>query len=164
MTCYMPGTPVLHFDCSTTADIVLVESFGYNPLPPEVGDINTHWLALSHIVKEIHDSLPDTKIIIGATIAPNAEVFGDGAPGVSFDLQAKREHVDRVKQYIESAIAFANGEHLPLADAYHASLDGGGNGKLTYINPGDHIHYSDAGRALFAQKIFDAIENNGMLY
>lgn len=149
---------------STRPDIVLIESFGYNPLPPELGDINTQWLTLSQIVDEIRSALPLTKIIIGATIAPNASVFGDGAPGLSFDTVGKKEHTDRIKIYIENAIHFAQSQHLPLADAYHASQNGDGDGNIKYINSGDHIHYSDAGRALFAQKIFTAIEGNRLLY
>ena len=127
------------------------------------GSLETHWLKLAQAVDSIRSNLPDSKIVLSATIAPNWDVFGDGAPGVSFSKEAKREYVTVVKGYLENTVKFAKSQHIPLADAYHTSLDSNGNGKLTYINDGDHIHYSDAGRELFAQKVTDAILVNRLL-
>jgi hypothetical protein len=95
--------------------------------------------------------------VIAATIAPNWDVFGDGAPFISFSPEGKKQKVQHIDSYIESTIAFARGEHLPLADAYHPSRGADGNGKKSYINGGDHIHYSDAGRAFFASILADTI-------
>lgn len=148
---------------SEKPDVVVVESFGYNPYPVDDDYLNRHWMALAHIVDGIRANLPDTKIIIAATIAPNWNTFGDGATGLSFDPQGKREKVARIKEYLVNAIRFAQSQHLPLADSYNPSLDGAGNGKLTYINGGDHIHYSEAGRELFARKVFEAITANRLL-
>ena len=141
---------------STHPDIVVVESFAYNPLP-DTG-VNRHWLALARAVDTIRQNLPGVKIIIAATIAPNSTVFGDGAPGIAFSLEDKISRTTVIKQYLDSTVKFAASQHLPLADAYHASLDGNGDGKLLYINGGDHIHYSDAGRALFAQILVRALQ------
>jgi len=139
-------------------DIIVLESFAYNPFPDANGSVDRHWLAMAHAVDTIRQHLPGTKIIIAATIAPNSTVFGDGADGVAFGPQDKIQRTTIIKQYLDSTVKFATSEHLPLADAYHASLDGNGDGKLIYINGGDHIHYSDAGRALFAQKVVAAIQ------
>ena len=140
---------------STHPDIVVVESFGYNPFPV-VDGVTRHWIALARAVDTLRASIPGVKIIIAATIAPNAGVFGDGA--LSWNAQQKQEKVTEINAYIESTIKFAQSQHIPLANAYHAS---GGNTR--YINAGDHIHYSDAGRALFAQKVTDAIAANHLL-
>ncbi len=148
---------------SIQPDIVVIESFGYNPFSFDEGAIDKHWLSLSTAVDTIRKNVPGAKIIIGSTIAPNWDVFGDGAPGLSFAAEDKRRRVAVIKQYLENAVKFAQSQHLPLADAYHSSMDGSGNGKLAYINPGDHIHYSDAGRALFSQKIASAIISNKLL-
>lgn len=148
---------------STHPDIVVLESFAYNPFPDADGGINRHWLALARAVDTTREHLPGAKIIIAATIAPNSTTFGDGAAGLAFGAQDKIERTTVIKQYLDSTVKFAQSQHLPLADAYHASLDGNGDGKLTYINGGDHIHYSDAGRALFAQKVVEAIINNKLL-
>lgn len=150
---------------SEKPDVVIVESFGYNPYP--TADINEaltrHWLRLADIMDTIHRELPGTKIVLAATIAPNATVFGDGAPGISFSPQGKEEKVSEIKKYIENTIAFAKSQELPLADVYHPSLDKEGNGKLNYINPGDHIHYSESGRALFSQIVASTIIANRLL-
>ena len=142
-------------------DIVVIESFAYNPYPFAEGALTTHWLRLASIVDTIKEKLPDAKIVIAATIAPNEQVFGDGA--LNWDQIGKAQKVRTIKNYLDNAVGFAKGEHLPLADAYHASLDSADNGKLAYINPGDHIHYSDAGRALFANVVANAIASNRLL-
>jgi lysophospholipase L1-like esterase len=144
---------------SRSPDIVVLESFAYNLFSDADGGINRHWIALSTAVNSLRQNIPGVKIIIAATIAPNSKVFGDGAAGVSMDPVGKSEHTTLVKEYLDSTVKFAQGEHLPIADAYHASLDGSGDGILTYINGGDHIHYSDAGRALFAKKVVNALQS-----
>lgn len=148
---------------SKTPDIVVVESFGYNPYSFDTGALDRHWLAMARAVDILREHVPGVKIIIAATIAPNAKTFGDGAPGLSFDPVGKQEKVTVIKKYLENAVHFAQSQNLPLADAYHPSLGSDGNGKETYINGGDHIHYSDAGRALFAQKVVEAIIYNSLI-
>jgi hypothetical protein len=142
---------------SPPPDIVVLESCAYNPYPGESG-IDRHWSALSNAVETLRSSIPGVKIIVAATIAPNSKVFGDGAPNIAFSTEDKISRTNTIKQYLDSTVQFARSQHLPLADAYHASLDGNGDGILTYINGGDHIHCSDDGRALFAQKVVSAIQ------
>jgi len=146
-------------------DVVVIESFGYNPYPlADLTDaLNTHWLTLAEMVDTTRIMLPNTRIVIAATIAPNWDVFGDGAPFIDYSPEGKRTKVEEIKKYIEGAIGYAHSQNLPLANAYHPSLDSSGNGKLQYINGGDHIHYSEAGRALFAQKVASAIIGNRLL-
>lgn len=148
---------------SQKPDIVIVESFGYNPYSYDTGAIDQHWLQLSHIVDTIKANLPGTKIVIAATIAPNSRVFGDGAPNLSFSIPEKLSRTNTIKDYLESTVKFAKSQHLPLIDAYHASLDVVGNGRLAYINGGDHIHYSPEGREFFAQKTVETIIDSHIL-
>jgi len=150
---------------SERPDVVVIESFGYNPYPlPDINDaLTTHWLRLAAMVDTIHRELPETKIVIAATIAPNWDVFGDGAPFINFSPEGKRTKVEEIKKYIENAIAFAKSQGLPLVDAYNPTLDATGNGKLQYINGGDHIHYSDSGRALFSQTVANTIISKRLL-
>jgi len=146
-------------------DIVVIESFGYNPLP--ISDINdaltTHWLRLAAMVDTIHVQLPDAKIVIAATIAPNWDFFGNGAPNIAFSAEEKRLRVETIKKYIENAIAFAKTQNIPLADAYNESMDIHGNGFIEYINSEDHIHYSDIGRTFFSEIIANSIISNRLL-
>ncbi len=148
---------------STNPDVVVVESFGYNPYPYDAGALDRHWLQLAVIVQTLKTDLPGVKIIIAATIAPNSQVFGDGAAGLSFSATDKIQRTTVIKGYLDSTVKFAYSQHLPLADVYHASLDGNGDGIRAYINPGDHIHYSDAGRSLFAQILAGTIVDNHIL-
>jgi hypothetical protein len=148
---------------SIQPDIVVVESFGYNPFPFDEGAMDKHWLSMAKVVDTLHSSIPGVKIVIGSTIAPNWNVFGDGAAGIAFASLDKQQRVANIKKYLDNAVKFAKSQNLPLADAYHTSMDASGNGKLAYINPGDHIHYSDAGRVLFAVKILGAIVTNRLL-
>jgi lysophospholipase L1-like esterase len=148
---------------SKQPDVVVIESFAYNPLSGGIKDLDKQWLTLGTIVTLIKTSLPKTKIVIAATISPNAKVFGDGAPAISFSAQDKIERVNVIQKYLENAIHFAQSFHLPLADVYHESLISGGNGNPQLINSGDHIHYSEEGRRLFAQKVAQAIIENRLL-
>lgn len=148
---------------TTHPDIVVVESFGYNPYPFDNGAIDKHWLALAAIVDKLKANLPGVTIIIAATIAPDAKTFGDGAAGLSFSAEDKWKRVDVIKKYLNSTVKFAASQRLPLADAFHPSLGADGNGNEAYINQGDHIHYSDAGRNLFADAVTRAITTNKLL-
>lgn len=148
---------------SQNPDVIVIESFGYNPFPFEIGALEHHWLSLAYLVDAIKANIPDSRIVIAVTIAPNSTRFGDGAPGIAFSPQDKWQRTQTIKRYLENATRFALSEHIALADAYHLSLDSIGEGRLIYINPGDNIHYSDAGRQLFARTVVDAIVANRLL-
>ncbi len=149
---------------STNPDVLVLESFAYNVSgTTNPGEVDHHWLELARAVDTIKNNLPNVKIVIAATIAPNSSRFGDGAPGIAFSPEDKIARTGMIKKYIETAIKFAQSEHFPLANAYNASLDSSGNGKLTYINSGDHIHYSDSGRTLMGSKIANAMIVNKLL-
>lgn len=148
---------------SQSPDVIVIESFGYNPYSFETGALTTHWLQMATVVNTIKERLPQTKIVFAATIAPNWDVFGDGAPFINMSAEGKKQKVTTIDSYIENTIKFARSEHYPLVDAYTPSRGSDGNGLITYINPGDHIHYSEAGRAFFAQKVTEAIVKNALL-
>ncbi len=149
---------------SQKPDLVIIESFAYNPFP-DGGDngINRHWLALAKAVDTIKASLPESRIMIAVTIAPNSSVFGDDAAGLSFSSEDKKERTSVIRSYLDSTIKFAQSQKIPYADVYHASVSGNGDGKLEYINAGDHIHYSDAGRELFGRITSETIVRNALL-
>lgn len=148
---------------TTNPDIVVIESFGYNPYPFDNGALDKHWLALAKLVDVVKTTMPQAKIVMAATIAPNANVFGDGAPGLSFGPEDKYKRTRVIKSYLESTTRFAAGQYLPLADAYHESLEKDGNGNIDYINEADHIHPSGEGRKLFAQVLAQALIENKLL-
>lgn len=148
---------------SQMPDIVVIESFAYNPYSFEEGALDKHWLALAHTVDEVKKTIPNAAIVIATTIAPNSNVFADGAEGLSFSREEKVNKVTTIKKYLESTNRFAMGEKLPLADAYTLSLDENGNGKLLYINGGDHLHPSVEGAKLFSQVLVQTFHENSLI-
>ena len=148
---------------SQRPDVIIIESFSYNPYSFEAGALTKHWLQLALMVDTIKRELPETKIMIAATIAPNWNVFGDGAPFINFSAEGKKQKVETIKSYIDNAVKFAKSQNLPLANAFHPTLDSTGNGKLGYINGSDHIHYSDSGRSYMASILSSAIVSNKLL-
>lgn len=145
---------------STSPDLVVLESFAYNPLPVTDG-VTRHWLDLARMVDTLRSSLPGSRLLIVSTIAPNASIFGDSI--LNWSPEEKQRKVTEIKEYLDSTIKFAQSQRIPAADVFHPSLGADGNGKLAYINPGDHIHYSDAGRELFARIVSNAIVSNKLL-
>ncbi len=148
---------------SQKPDVIIVESFGYNPYSYDEGALTKHWLQLAAMVDTIKQQLPETKIMVAATIAPNWNVFGDGAPFINFSAEEKKRKVEIIKSYVDNAVKFAKSQKLPLSDAFHPTLDSSGNGKLGYINGGDHIHYSDSGRLYMASIMASALVSNKLL-
>jgi lysophospholipase L1-like esterase len=71
-------------------------------------------------------------------------------------IDRKFTECQTVKVYLQNTINFATSQHFPIADAFHASLKGT-DGDPLYINQGDHIHPSDAGKTLFADLVTEAI-------
>ncbi len=141
-------------------DIIVIESFAYNPWGDQQNDIDRHWLTIAKMINAIKAVSPQTKIVLTATIAPNANVFGDGV--LNWDADGKLTKTNTIKKYLENIINFATSEGYPLADTYHASLGSDGNGLLQYMS-GDHLHPSGPGGRLFSQKIADTIWRNHLV-
>ena len=141
---------------SNRPDIVVVESFSYNNFGNSQDGINKHWLNLGAITTTLKKELPETKIVLAATIAPNSVSFANGI--LNLTSLEKIERCNTIKLYLQNLINFATSQKFPLADAYHPSLSGN-DGHKTYINPADNIHPSPSGATLFsnivAQTIFD---------
>lgn len=143
-------------------DVVVIESFAYNPIPDEPDQLTRHWMDLAKAVDTVRAAIPDARIAIAATIAPNSRIFCDGASGLSFSPEEKSSRTTLIKSLLDNTVRFARGEHLPLADAYHPSLVYG-EGNTRYINAGDHIHYSPEGRAFFSGIIAETIIRDRLL-
>lgn len=142
-------------------DILVVESFAYNHWGGNLSDLDRQWLTIDKIIKTVKEKLPETKIILAATIAPNSKVFGDGKLNWPKDL--KYESAQITKAYLQNLTNFATSQGYPLADAYHTSLGNDGNGQEIFINQGDHLHPSNEGARLFYEKIMEAIKINNLI-
>jgi len=146
---------------STHPDIVIAESFGYNPWGGEKADLDKHWLAMAKIV-DILKAQTQAKILFLSTIAPNKANFGAGPAGVNWDKSQAWQHAEKINKYLENTVRFAASQNLPVVNAYHPSL-ANGDGNLSYINPGDHIHPNVAGCEFIAGLVAQKINNLGWI-
>lgn len=146
---------------TTSPDIVVIESFAYNPWSNSASDLDRQWHTLTKILDTLKANLPKTKIVLAATIAPNSDIFGDGV--LNWNPTDKRNKAATIRSYLQNIINFASSAKLPLADAYHASLDSNNEGDPHFINASDHLHPSGDGGYLFSQKIVDAIVKNKLI-
>ena len=140
---------------STNPDIVIIESFAYNPWGGNQSDLDRQWLAMANAV-DIIKSQTQAKILFLSTIAPSKTQFGQGPGGVNWSSDQARQHAQKIEKYLQNTINFANSQGYPLVDAYHPSIVNG-DGNLSYISAHDHIHPSVAGcqfiAGLIAQKL-----------
>lgn len=146
---------------SQNPDIIVIESFAYNPWSNSKGDLDRQWLTIAKMIDTIKAQLPNTKIVLAATLAPNSKTFGDGS--INFDDGAKQAKVQTIRSYLQNMVNFASSQNLPLADAYHASLNEQGEGDRKFIDAQGNIHPSGPGGYLFSQKVVDAIIENNLI-
>ncbi len=147
---------------SQSPDIIILESFAYNNFGNTQTGFDRHWLALGSIISTIKAKLPDTKIVIASTIAPNAIIFANGAPGVNYTALERLERTQTIKYYLERTIAFADSESLPLSNVYNSSLVGQ-NGDRLYISSTDGLHPSVEGFELIANILAKTIYDNQLV-
>lgn len=141
---------------SVKPDVVVIDSFAYNHWSDSQSDIDRHWLAIARAIDVIKRYDPNIKIVLSATIAPYCPTYTDG----SANLPAERKYsqCETVKKYLDNIYRFATSQNYPLANAFHESILGDGNGAPIFINQTDHIHPSEKGRTLIAKEIVRAIQ------
>ncbi len=140
-------------------DLILVESFGYNPLSQFGGveeGIKKQNEELGKLMKTLSKSHPKSAVIFVATIAPNKANYGKIAnPNDTSDGRAKQAE-ERIA-YIKNHIDYARAHNIPVINIFEKSLTPEGDGNLEYINPDDYIHPSAIGIELIGQELADFI-------
>jgi lysophospholipase L1-like esterase len=157
------GDSVLDPLLSRQVDMILVESFGYNPLSQfgEQDGLKKQSEILDSLMRVLVKSHPNTAIIFVATIAPHKETYAlEEKTGEMSDRIAAAEERSA---YIKNHMDFAKAHGIPLIDIYDASLTPDGDGNLLYINPNDHIHPSFAGIDFIDDKIAHFIYDSHIL-
>lgn len=145
-------------------DLILVESFGYNPLSSLGIDegIKKQDEALGGLMKTLITTHPNAAIVYVATISPNKENY---AKKVLLNVST----ADRVKQaeerasYLTNHISYAKAHNIPIVNIYEKSINAQGDGELKYINPDDYIHPSFAGVDFIGHEIANFIFNEQIL-
>lgn len=147
---------------SQKPDIIVIESFAYNNFGNSQSGIDKQWLSLGAITTTIKSKLPDCKIILASTIAPNSVIFANGNPDIHLSSFEKIEKTNTIKLYLQNMINFAKSEHFPLADAYFPSLTKN-EGMVELINPNDNIHPSQLGNEFFCDTIAKTVFDNKLI-
>lgn len=151
--------PVLDIDF----DLILIESFGHNPLsqfPLDVG-LKKQTEALEEIVNTIKTSNPKAKILFVATISPNKRRYAEGK--VELSSEQKAQWTEERIAYIKNHIDFAKAHQIPLVNIYEKSLNSEGDGNLDYISTADFIHPSPSGVYFISEQIAKYIFENKIL-
>jgi len=147
---------------SQNPDIILIESFAYNNFGNSQSGIDRHTQALKELTSTIKEQLPNTKIILAATIAPDSISFGNGIKNMYFSALEKVEKTNTIKLYLQNIINFASKNNFALADAFHPSLFGQ-NGLPQLISSSDHLHPSTLGTELFCDTVAKSILTNRLI-
>lgn len=145
----------------TNPDIVVVESFAYNPWSGDQSDLDRHWLDMAKIA-DILKSQTKSKIMFLATIAPNKSNFGAGPNGVNWDKNTSYQHAQTIEKYLDNTIRFASSQGYQFVDAYHPSQSNN-DGIREYINASDGIHPSVSGCQLIARLISQKLISLGWI-
>lgn len=131
------------------ADIIIISSFGYNPLTPY--DKDKHYQILMNLVKEAQKT--GSKVYLLSEIAPIKTGFGSGPGGVNWTEEKINEHVPQIINQLENAVGLSKTLNVPLINAYKASQVDGKYGNPKYVSAHDHIHPSVEGEIFMANLI-----------
>jgi hypothetical protein len=143
-------------------DVVIIESFAYNPLPLSEDNLQQHQQILSQLANLVRNET-SAQLFFLTTIAPHHQKFGTGPNGVNWDSRSIVPHTEAIHAYLENTINTARNLGIPVIDAFHSSQDSNGNGREALINPGDHIHPSVAGHQFLAQTIAHTLISSRVL-
>jgi len=142
---------------SSAFDMILVESFGYNPLS-QLGitdGLQKQTQTLDATMLTLTRLHPSSAIVFVATIAPNKSVYAQ-QEGLTNPVDREKEAQERI-DYIKNHIQYANSHKIPLIDIFDKSLTANGDGNTQYINPTDSIHPSPAGIDFISNEIANFI-------
>lgn len=136
------------------ADIIIISSFGYNPLSPY--DRDKHWINLKNLVLEA--SKTGAKAYILAEIAPIKSGFGRGPGGIDWTDQMITTQVAHIIEQLDNAVGLAENLDVPLINVYERSKIDGKYGDPIYVGTHDHIHPSIEGEIFMADIITTSIK------
>ena len=141
-------------------DLILIESFGHNPLSEyslQEG-LKLQKESLDKIIASVAQKHPKSSIIFIATIAPNKDRYAEGV--VNLTTEKRQEWAAERVAYIKNHIQYAKSHHIPLINIYEKSLDKDGTGNIDYINSKDFIHPSPTGVYFISEEIAKFLYSN----
>ena len=145
-------------------DLILVESYGYNPLSDfgiEEG-IKKQNEQLKVLMEKLITKMPRTAIIFVTTIAPNIENYARSTQPDNTTAGRKNQAEERIS-YLKNHNEFAIAHNIPLINIYEKTLTANGDGNTKYINANDDIHPSFQGIEFIGSEIGNYIYDNQIL-
>lgn len=145
-------------------DLILVESYGYNPLSQfgiEEG-LKKQDRALDALMAKLITTHPKSVIVFVATIAPNIENYAKKTQPNNSSVERATQANERIA-YIKNHIEYAKSHNIPLINIYEKSLTEKGDGNIKYINLNDDIHPSFEGVTFIGHEIANFIHDNQIL-
>lgn len=147
---------------NTDFDIIIIESFGHNPLSHLAIDegLKKHNKTLDQVISMIKQRKPIALTIFLATLGPHSDRYAEGVVNLSPE-ERKKWAKERVT-YIKNHIYYARAHKIPLINVYEKSLDTKGEVNIDYIST-DFIHPSVTGVDFVSKEIADFIFRNRLL-
>jgi hypothetical protein len=162
------GDRVLPAVVSLQPDIVLIESFAHtNAADGIIGDDGVkhlrdmHWRMLSTLRETTQ-----ADVVAVVTVAPDCDHFLETTPGyIQTPVAVRRWMAKDRRHYLEEAVRTAQAWELPLADAYHASLDPaiGGAPLARFIDPATWQVPSEEGHRLVARLVVETLQRHALI-
>jgi lysophospholipase L1-like esterase len=145
-------------------DLILIESFGYNPLSqfPKGEGLKKQRELLDETMKTLIKTHPDSRIAFVATIAPNKKKYALPI-NPNTTLKERSDQVDERESYIKNHVAYAKEHNIPVINIYDKSFTPAGDGNLEYINPDDDIHPSAVGVDFIGHELANSIYDNQII-
>jgi GDSL-like Lipase/Acylhydrolase family len=145
-------------------DLILVESYGYNPLSQYGVDegIKKQNESLDKLMQKIITSRPHAAIVFVATISPNLQNFAKMTQSDKPETQRMEQAQERIA-YLKNHIEYAKKHNIPLVNIYEKSLTPIGDGNMEYIDPSDDIHPSAEGVIFIGKELGDFIHSQQIL-
>lgn len=144
-------------------DLIIVESFAYNPLSHLERELSyvEHERELKHLLEDVANSLPNTRVILMSTIAPSSDRYARFVQNLTTEQSRAQaqERIDVLNHHITLAGRWA----LPIINIYAYSRNSQGDGDLRYINPDDYIHPSVDGVELISRTMSEFIHQQRIL-
>ena len=148
---------------NTEFDLIIVESFGHNPLSEYSLDegLRKHNQTLDQAIVAIKQRQPWARVILLSTIAPHQTRYAEGV--INLMTEERIKWAKERASYMQNHIDYAKKHKLPLINVYQKSLDEEGGGHIDYINTGDFVHPSVTGIEFISKEVADYIFKNRLL-
>ena len=145
-------------------DLILVESYAYNPLSQygiENG-IKKQNESLDKLMAAIITARPHAAIVFVATIAPNSQNYAK-ATQINRSAAERKEQAEERIAYLKNHRDYATKHNIPVVNIYEKSLTAKGDGNMEYIDPSDDIHPSAVGVIFIGKELANFIHEKQIL-